>query len=148
MKWLRIGTALTTLVACSVVLVQVVPHAREAGAVLAAQDDPAALSELKLDSLLGKDAQEKNAALVQDNIEAALAAHDADLASSFVELARDRSIALPDDLLSRVSDAVREENSTSHFATRFATGLVTGTADDIGSLSGTVAGDLFVIGDV
>ena len=153
MKWLRISTALTTLVACSVVLLQVMPHAREAGAVLAAKDDPAALSELKLDSLLskdalGKDVPGKNAALVRDNIEAALAAHDADLASSFVELARDRGIALPDDLLSRVSDAVREENSTSHFAKRFATGLVTGNADDVASLSGTVAGDLFVIGDV
>jgi hypothetical protein len=143
MKWLRIGTALTGFVACSFVLVQVAPHAREAGAILAVQDDPAELSELKLDSLLGK-----STSLVQDNIEAALAAHDADLANSFVELARDRNIALPDDLLSRVSDAVREENSTSHFAKRFATGLVTGNADDAASLSGTVAGDLFVIGDV
>jgi hypothetical protein len=143
MKWLRIGTALTGFVACSFVLVQVAPHAREAGAILAVQDNPAELSELKLDSLLGK-----NTSLVQDNIEAALAAHDADLANSFVELARDRNIALPDDLLSRVSDAVREENSTSHFAKRFATGLVTGNADDAASLSGTVAGDLFVIGDV
>jgi hypothetical protein len=143
MKWLRIGTALTGFVACSFVLVQVAPHARDAGAILAVQDDPAELSELKLDSLLGK-----STSLVQDNIEAALAAHDADLANSFVELARDRNIALPDDLLSRVSDAVREENSTSHFAKRFATGLVTGNADDAASLSGTVAGDLFVIGDV
>jgi hypothetical protein len=143
MKWLRIGTALTGFVACSFVLVQVAPHAREAGAILAVQDNPAELSELKLDSLLGK-----NTSLVQDNIEAALAAHDADLANSFVELARDRNIALPDDLLSRVSDAVREESSTSHFAKRFATGLVTGNADDAASLSGTVAGDLFVIGDV
>jgi hypothetical protein len=148
MKWLRISTALTTLAACSVVLVHVVPHAREAGAILAAKDDPAALSELKLDSLLGKNTSGKNAALVQNNIEAALAANDADLANSFVELARDRSIALPDDLLSRVSDAVREENSTSHFAKHFAAGLVTGNADDVASLSGTVAGDLFVIGDV
>lgn len=94
MKWLQISTALATLVACSVVLVQIVPHAREAGAVLAAQDDPAALSELQLDSLLGKNTlvntPGKNAAIVQDNIEAALAAHDADLASSFVE-ARARS---------------------------------------------------------
>src|SRR4029077_1515104 len=143
MKWLRIGTALSGFVACSFVLVQVAPHAREAGAILAVQDDPAELSELKLDSLLGK-----STSLVQDNIEAALAAHDADLANSFVELARDRNIALPDDLLSRVSDAVREENSTSHFAKRFAPALVTGNADDAESLSGTVAGDLFVIGDV
>ncbi|RXG92947.1 hypothetical protein [Bradyrhizobium zhanjiangense] len=143
MKWLRISTALAGVAACSFMLAQVAPHAREAGAILAAQDDPAVLSELKLDALL-----RQNERLVQDNIEAALAAGDADLADSFVALARDRNIALPDDLLSRVSDAVKAENSTSHFAKRFATGLVTGNADDVASLSGTVAGDLFVIGDI
>jgi len=143
MKWLRISSALAGIAACSLVLAQVAPHARDAGAILAAQDDPAALSELKLDAALAN-----NDRLVQDNIEAALAAGDADLADSFVALARDRNIALPDDLLSRVSDAVKTENSTSHFARRFATGLVTGNADDVASLSGTVAGDLFVIGDI
>jgi len=143
MKWLRISSALAGIAACSLVLAQVAPHAREAGAVLAAQDDPAALSELKLDAALAQ-----NDRLVQDNIEAALAAGDADLADSFVALARDRNIALPDDLLSRVGDAVKTENSSSHFARRFAAGLVTGNADDVASLSGTVAGDLFVIGDI
>lgn len=143
MKWLRISTALTGIAACSFLLAQVAPHAREAGAIFAAQDDPAALSELKLDALL-----RQNDRQVQDNIEAALAADDADLADSFVALARDRSIALPDDLLSRVGDAVKAESSTSHFAKRFATGLVTGNADDVASLSGTVAGDLFVFGDI
>lgn len=143
MKWLRISTALAGIAACSFLLAQVAPHAREAGAILAAQDDPAALSELKLDALL-----RQNESLVQDNIEAALAAGDADLADSFVALARDRNIALPDDLLVRVGDAVKAENSTSHFAKRFATGLVTGNADDVASLSGTVAGDLFVFGDI
>src|SRR5206468_10368614 len=48
----------------------------------------------------------------------------------------------------RVSDAVVAENSSRHCAERFATGLVTGSADDIASLSGTVAGDLFVFGDI
>ena len=143
MKWLRITTALTGIAACSFMLVQVAPQAREAGAILAAQDDPAVLSELKLDQVL-----RQNERLVQDNIEAALAAGDADLADSFVALARARNIALPDDLLNRVNDAVKTESSTSHFAKRFATGLVTGNADDVASLSGTVAGDLFVIGDI
>ena len=41
-----------------------------------------------------------------------------------------------------------EEGSSSHLAKRFATGLVTGNADDFASLSGTVAGDLFVFGDI
>jgi hypothetical protein len=143
MKWLRISTAVSGLLACTFALVQVAPHAREAAAIFVAQDDPAALSEQRLNSLLRTDDH-----LVQDNIEAALAGHDADLAGSFVELARDRNVALPDDLLSRVSDAVREENSTAHTARRFATGLVTGDADDFASLSGTVAGDLFVFGDI
>ena len=143
MKWLRIGTALTGLIGCALAFAQIAPNAREAAAIFAAQDDPAELSELRLDSVLRN--QDR---LVQENIEAALAAHDADLANSFVELARERNIALPDDLMSRVSDAVKEENSTAHFARGFATGLVTGSADDVASLSGTVAGDLFVIGDI
>jgi hypothetical protein len=143
MNWLRITTALSGIVACSVLLVQLAPQARQAGAILAAQDDPAALSDAQLDVLL-----RNNDRLVQDNVEAALAAGDADLADSFVALARERNIALPDDLLLRVGDAVREQGSAAHLARKFATGLVTGTADDVASLSGTVAGDLFVIGDI
>lgn len=69
MKWLRITTALTGIAACGLVLAQVAPQAREAGAVLTVQDDPAALSELKLDAAL-----RKNDRLIEDNIEAALAA--------------------------------------------------------------------------
>lgn len=143
MKWLRITAALTGLAAFTFVLTQIAPHAHNAAAILAAQDDPAALSDLQLNSVLAN-----NNSLIPDNIEAALAAGDADLANSFVELARERSTALPDRLLTRVNDAVRDENSTTHFAKRFATGLVTGNADDVASLSGTVAGDLFVFGDV
>src|SRR6267154_1111617 len=79
---------------------------------------------------------------------ATLAANDADLASSYVELARENNVAVGDELSKRVNDAVTEENSTSAFAKRFATGLVTGNADDVASLSGTVAGDLFVFGDI
>ena len=119
------------------------PQARDAAAILAAQDDPSELSDLQLNSAL-----RNNTAAIADNIEAALAAGDADLAGSFVELAREKNIAVADDLARRVSDAVTEANSTSHLAKRFATGLVTGDADDVASLSGTVAGDLFVFGDI
>src|SRR5258705_4632803 len=86
--------------------------------------------------------------MVGENMVAALAANDADLANSFVELARERNISLSEDQSRRVADAVMEENSSSHFAKRFATGLVTGNADDVASLSGTRAGDLFVFGDI
>jgi hypothetical protein len=119
------------------------PHARDAYAVLAAQDDPAELSGLQINS-----AVRNSPDVITENIEAALAANDADLANSFVELAREQNIAVADELSKRVSDAVSEENSTSQFAKRFATGLMTGNADDVASLSGTVAGDLFVFGDI
>jgi hypothetical protein len=143
MRRLRLGLALAGVAATAGACVALWPHAREAGAILAAQDDPAVLSDLELNSTL-----RKNPTVVADNIEAALAANDADLANSFVDLARERNISLSSDLSQRVRDAVAEQNSSSHFARHFANGLVTGTADDVASLSGTVAGDLFVVGDV
>ena len=119
------------------------PHARDAYAILAAQDQPEQLADIQINSAL-----RNNQALIEQNSEAALAAGDADLAGSFLELAGEKNIAVSDALSTRVSDAVAEDNSTGHFAKRFATGFVTGTADDVASLSGTVAGDLFVFGDV
>jgi hypothetical protein len=119
------------------------PYAKNAGAVLTAQDDPARLSDLQLNSVLRNDP-----ALVKRNIEAALAAQDPGLAKSFVEVAAARGISIPGDLSQRVADAVGEENSTKHMAKGFLAGLVTGKADDGASLSGTVAGDLCVFGDV
>ena len=50
--------------------------------------------------------------------------------------------------MKRVSDIIAEQSSSTHYARRFVTGLVTGEADDVASLSGTVAGDLFVFGDI
>jgi hypothetical protein len=141
--WLRIGSAIVGMAGCAMALALLLPHAREAGAILAAQDDPAELSDIRLNSALRNTPD-----IIAQNIEAALAASDADLANSFVELAAAKNIPLPEDLSRRVTEAVAEENSASHFAKRFATGLVTGTADDVASLSGTVAGDLFVFGDI
>ncbi len=102
MKRTRIGSALVGTTVCAVACVLLWPHARDAGAILAAQDDPAALSDIQLNSAL-----RDNQPVIAANIEAALAANDADLANSFVELAH-----------------------------------------DVASLSGTVAGDLFVFGDI
>ena len=143
MKQLRIGRVLAVMMVSGAALVVLWPHARDAGAMLAAQDDPAQLSDLQLNSAL-RNIQ----SIIAEQIEAALAANDAGLADSFVELAREKEISLPGELSQRVSDAVQEENSSSHFAKRFANGLVTGNADDVGSLSGTIAGDLFVFGDI
>lgn len=134
----KVGTAL-----CVVAFVLALPHARQGGALVAAQDDPAELSDLQINSALREDP-----ALLARHIEQALAAGDSDLASSLVELAGAKGVALPDQLRQRVADAVAEASSTTHLAKQFATGLVTGNADDVASLSGTVAGDLFVFGDI
>src|SRR6202789_2543210 len=143
MKRLRLGLAVGGMAVSAAVCVALWPHARDAGAILAAQNDPAELSDLQLNSAL-----RNNRAVIEQNIEAALDANDADLANSFVDLAGEKNISVPDELSQRVRDAVAEANSTSHFAKRFASGLVTGNADDVASMSGTVAGDLFVFGDI
>jgi ATP-dependent protease HslVU (ClpYQ) peptidase subunit len=143
MKRVRLDLALVGMMLSAVACAALWPHARDAGAILAAQDDPVELSDVRL-----KTALQNNQPVIAENIETALAANDADLANSFVELAREKNIPVADELSRRVSEAVREENSSSHFAKRFATGLVTGNADDVASLSGTVAGDLFVFGDI
>jgi hypothetical protein len=143
MRRLQLGLALTGMAVCATTCALLWPHARDAGALLAAQDDPAELSDVKLNFAL-----RNNQVLIEQNIEKALAANDADLANSFAELAREKNIMLTAELSKRVSDAVTEANSTSHFAKGFASGLVTGNADDVASMSGTVAGDLFVFGDI
>ena len=131
------------MVVCAVVCALLWPRARDAALILAAQDDPAGFADARLNSALRTEP-----AVVTENIEAALGADDADLADSLVELARDKDIPLNEELSRRVSNAVAEANSSAHFAKRFAAGLVTGNADDVASLSGTVAGDLLVFGDI
>jgi hypothetical protein len=143
MKRLRLDLAVGGMAVSVAVCFALWPHARDAGAILAAQNDPVALSDLQLNSAL-----RNSRGVIEQNIEAALAANDADLASSFADLAREKNVSLPDELSQRVRDAVVEANSTSHFAKSFASGLVTGNADDVASMSGTVAGDLFVFGDI
>ncbi|WP_295849651.1 hypothetical protein [Tardiphaga sp.] len=141
--WRRIDTALTGIAVCATVGLLLWPQARDAGAVLAAQNDPVALANAQLVAALRNDP-----AVLTRNIDDALAADDADLAKSFVDVAAAQKIVLSDAVSKRVSDAVAEENSASHFAGKFASGFITGNADDVGSMSGTVAGDLFVFGDI
>ena len=143
MKRPRIAWALVAMTVSGAALAAVWPHARESRAMLVAQDDPAELSDVRVNSVLRNSED-----VVAQQIGAALVAQDAGLAQSFVDLAKARNIALPEDLLARVNEAATEASSISHFARRFAVGLVTGNADDAGSLSGTVAGDLFVFGDI
>src|SRR5581483_10349596 len=110
----RIGLALLAMMASGASLGFAWPHAREAGVMLMNKDDPAELSDTRVNSAL-----RNNEKILTDQIEAALAAHDASLAQSFVELADAKNIELAEDLRGRVRDACAEENSTSHFASRF-----------------------------
>ena len=116
----RISPALVGIAVSCAVVAAVWPHAREAGGLLAAQDDPAELSDLEVNSAL-----RNNQKIISQNIEQALAGGDPDLAASFVELAREKNVPLADELSSRVAAAVAAENSTAGVAKRFTTGLVT-----------------------
>ncbi|WP_325607098.1 hypothetical protein [Pseudorhodoplanes sp.] len=117
------------------------PPAIEAGWLLLVQDEPAELADRKL-------ARSFDSAAATREIEAALAADDADLARSFVELARDRKVALAPDLVARVDAAVEQAASTLKTAENFTRGLIVGEPDDLVSLAGTALGDLFVFGDI
>lgn len=139
----RLDTALTGIAVCATVGLLLWPHARDAGAVLLAQDDPVALADAQVSAALRRDPD-----MLAKQAEEALAVRDADLAKSFVDLADARNVKLPDDLTQRVNEAVAADASAANFAKRFATGFVTGNADDLATLSGTVAGDLFVFGDI
>src|SRR5215468_11148781 len=107
MKQGRISLALAGAALSAALLAAVWPHAHEAGAILAAQDDPAALADLNVGTAL-----RNNESIVAQNIDAALAGGDADLANSFVELARDNNVALTEEASQRVADAVKEETSS------------------------------------
>src|SRR6201996_2323166 len=143
MQRVRLEWALTGRAVCGVACALVLPRAHDAGSILAAQNDPAALADAQLNSAL-----RDHDLAVANQIEAALAANDPDLANSFVDLAKAKNIPLSDALSRRVSDAVAESNSVAHTAKSFASGLITGNADDVASVTGTVAGDLFVFGDI
>lgn len=117
------------------------PPAIEAGWLLLVQDEPAELADRKL-------ARSFDSAAATREIEAALAADDADLARSFVELARDRQVALAPELVARVDAAAEQAASTLKTAENFTRGLIVGEPDDLVSLAGTALGDLFVFGDI
>jgi hypothetical protein len=118
-----------------------VPRGLEAQHLLSIEDHPAAIAQRALDGTF-------NAELAQREIEQALAANDADLAQSFVDLASDRRVALDPALTEKVKVAVAEENSAQAAAQSFAMGLVTGEPTNLSGLAGTALGDLFVFGDI
>jgi hypothetical protein len=107
---------------------------------LAAQDDPIALADHAV-------ARSFDGAVAVREIETALAANDPDLAGSFLELARERKVAVDPALAERVEREQGSVAATRSFAS-FARALITGEAEDVSGIAGTAVGDLFVVGDV
>ena len=117
------------------------PRALESGFLLAVEDDPVALADHVV-------ARSFDAGVAAREIDAALAAGDIDLANSFVELARDRNVAVDGALAEKVESANAGTAVAARSLASFARGLVTGEPDDMSGLAGTAVGDLFVFGDI
>jgi hypothetical protein len=141
MRFLGIVPAWLVAACLAALAVYVVPRGLEADRLLAIADDPSAIAAHALNARF--DAQ-----TATTGIEEALAGHDVDLAKSFVDLAAERHVALSPALLMKVQEASIEASSTRHAVKSFAVGLVSGEPTDATSLAGTVAGDLFVFGDI
>ena len=137
----RIALPLGAAFACAIAALAVVPGGIEAETLLTAQDDPVRLADHALDRSF-------NADVATREMEAALKAGDADLAKSFLDLARDRGVSVDPVLVARIDEANSLAASTKRAAGSFAMGLITGEPDDLAGLAGTALGDLFVFGDI
>jgi hypothetical protein len=137
----RIARPLGLAMVFALVGLLTVPAGFEAHTLLSLQDDPPALADHMLD--LGFDA-----AAARREIDAALAADDAELAQSFLELARERNVPVDAGLARRVEEANALAATSARAAGSFAHGLITGEPTDMAGLAGTALGDLFVFGDI
>ncbi len=136
-----IGLTLLAAAALCLLAVFMVPRGLDAQAQLALSDDPTRIAERAVD-------EKFNADVATREIDQALAANDADLAKSFVELAAARHVALDPALTGRVDAAVKEDSSAQSAMQSLAYGLFEGEPNDAASLAGTTLGDLFVFGDI
>ena len=134
LAWLAAGLFALAALFC-------VPLGLEAQSLLETAEDPVAIADRGL-------ARAFDDTVAVHEIQAALDAADADLAQSFVDLAADQGVALPQELRQRVAAAVEQANSASAAAGSFASGLITGEPKDMAGLAGTALGDLFVFGDI
>jgi hypothetical protein len=134
----RIGLVLLAAALLAVAATYAVPRAGER---LVGLDDPGRIAQYALNDKF-------DPGVAKREIEAALAANDADLAQSFVDLADSRGVALDPLLVEKVKDATADAATTRHKAKSFARGLITGEPDDMAALAGTAVGDLFVFGDI
>jgi hypothetical protein len=137
----RIAVPLGLAVVLAITALAMAPRAFEAQWLLSSQDEPAALADHAI-------ARSFTAATAEREINAALTSNDADLAKSFLDLARDHNLKVDPALSQKVELAVAEAASTSRSLESFARGFITGEPEDLSGLAGTAVGDLFVFGDI
>jgi hypothetical protein len=137
----RIALPLALAVASAGAALAVAPRAFEAHVLLAAKDDPVALADHAV-------ARSFDPAVAAREIDAALTAGDADLARSFVDLARERDVPVDPALVEKVALANAGVATAKRSLGSFARGLIIGEAEDVSGFAGTAVGDLLVLGDV
>jgi hypothetical protein len=137
----RVAPALAAAAVLAALACYAVPRGLEANSQLASEDDPSRIAGRALDHNF-------DAELAQREIASALAAKDAELAQSFVELSAERHVTIDPVLTEKVNIAVAEAASAQHAAQSFALSLATGEPSDMAGLAGTTFGDLFVFGDI
>ncbi|MGJ0509419.1 MAG: hypothetical protein ACR652_20325 [Methylocystis sp.] len=113
--------------------------ARDGLRVAAARNDPVALADARLD-------QTFTTARFAEGLDAALAAGDADLARSFIELGRSRGLFASQAQQARL--AALEAASTDRAAADFAEGFLHGARDTGPAFAGALTGDLTGYGDL
>jgi hypothetical protein len=121
--------------------IYVLPQGKRAAELHMAANDPAKLSELQLDRVFTPE-------YARDEISKALDTDDAELANSFVALADERSVPVPDDLRTRLAEAQTPARTRTRMAASFGRGFATGETKDAAGLVGAAAGDLIGWGDV
>jgi hypothetical protein len=141
MKRRRIILPVMAAAFCAAAAYAVLPRAEESYALLNAQDDPAALSDVAVDKAL-------TPAVARREMESALNASDPELAASFLELARDRGITVDPALAARIEAANSTAAQAAQAAMSFGSGFITGAPDDLAGLAGTATSDLLVFGDI
>ncbi|MDO8534658.1 MAG: hypothetical protein Q7S17_07960 [Xanthobacteraceae bacterium] len=137
----RISVLLLLFAALGAGAAFVMPQAGRALALRFAADEPGQLADLRLAAAFDADvaAREIAAALEMDDIE---------LAESFLALAEQRGIGLPEDFRAKIAAARSTRQEVVRAVSRFGRGLVTGEADNIAGLAGAATGDLLVFGDL
>src|SRR5205823_4917838 len=116
---MRIAAPLGFACACALAAVVILPAVIDAQALLFGQDDPTVLTEIGLT----RDFKAENA---EREIEAALAANDVDLATSFVELAHQRKVEINPDLVRSVEAVNSRSASIVRTTASFGRGLISG----------------------